>query len=133
MVMKYIDKNQSKLEIRTHDFNVPKDHISRFVVEFIEECYPKLDIEVNEKKNYMHSYNLCSMLKLIVYAKLEHIESDRIIADMAKYHDIYKFVCDGITPSERTIQRYRNDYGEYYWTITKNDIGNSQKRRIHRI
>ena len=50
MVMKDIDKNQSKLEIRTHDFNVPKDHISCFVVEFIEECYPKLDIEVNEKK-----------------------------------------------------------------------------------
>jgi len=46
--------------------------------------------------------------------KLEHIESARIIADLAKYHDIYKFFCDGITPSERTIQRYRNDYGEYY-------------------
>ena len=73
------------------------------------------------------------MLKLIVYAKLEHIESARIIADMAKYHDIYKFFCDGIMPSERTIQRYRNDYGEYYWTITKNDIENSQKIRIHRI
>ncbi|SDA66025.1 hypothetical protein SAMN02910315_01997 [Methanobrevibacter millerae] len=50
MVMKYIDKNQRKLEIRTHDFNVPKNHISRFVVEFIEKCYPKLVIEVNEKK-----------------------------------------------------------------------------------
>ena len=37
------------------------------------------------------------MLKLIVYVKLDHIESGRIIEDMAKYHDIYKFVCDGIT------------------------------------
>ena len=127
MVMKDIDKNQSKLEIITHDFNVPKDHISRFVVEFIEECYPKLDIEVNEKKNCRPSYNLCSMLKLIVYAKLEHIESARIIADMAKYHDIYKFVCDGITPSERTIQRYRNDYGEYYEQLLKMTLETAKK------
>ena len=119
MVMKDIDKNQSKLEIRTHDFNVPKDHISRFVVEFIEECYPKLEIEVNTKKNCRPSYNLCSILKLIVYAKLEHIESARIIAEMAKYHDIYKYVCDGITPSERTIQRYRDNYGEYYEQLLK--------------
>ncbi|SDA57534.1 hypothetical protein SAMN02910315_01420 [Methanobrevibacter millerae] len=43
------------------------------------------------------------MLKLIVYAKLEHIESARIIVDMTKYYGIYKFVCDGIIPSEMTI------------------------------
>lgn len=127
MVMKEIDKNQSKLEIRTHDFNVPKDHISRFVVEFIEECYPKLEIKENTKKNCRPSYNLCSMLKLIVYAKLDHIESGRIIEDMAKYHDIYKFVCDGITPSERTIQRYRDDYGKYYEQLVKMTLETAKK------
>ena len=104
IVMKDIEKNQSKLEIKTHDFNVQKNNISHFVVEFIKECYPKLDIEVNTKMNCIHSYNLCSMLKLIVYVKLDHIESGRIIADMAEYHDIYKIICDGIKPSERTIQ-----------------------------
>ena len=50
MVMKEIDMNQSKLEIRTHDFNVPRDHISRFVVDFIEECYPKLGIGEYKKE-----------------------------------------------------------------------------------
>ena len=35
------------------------------------------------------------MLKLIVYTKLEHIESARIIKDMVEHHDIHKFVCDG--------------------------------------
>ncbi|WP_223166035.1 hypothetical protein [Methanobrevibacter millerae] len=48
--MKYIDKNHSKLEIMGNNLNVPNDYISRFVVEFIEECYPKLDIEVNKKR-----------------------------------------------------------------------------------
>lgn len=39
MVMNDVDKNQAKLIIRTNDYNVPKDHIARFVVEFIEDSY----------------------------------------------------------------------------------------------
>ena len=112
--MKKIDKNQAELGIRTYDYNVPKDHISRFVVDFIEEVYPILEIKENKKKRGRPSYPPCSMLKLLVYAKIDHIESARVIEEMAKFHDIYKFVCDRITPDERSIQRYRNDLGRYY-------------------
>ena len=114
MVMGNMNKNQTKLIVRTNDYNVPKDHISRFVVEFIEESIKKMDIKIEEKKDGRHSFNICSMLKLLIYAKIEHMDSARVIADMAKYHDIFKYVCDGITPSERSIQRYRDEYGEYY-------------------
>ena len=103
MVMGNMNKNQTKLIVRTNDYNVPKDHISRFVVEFIEESIKKMDIKIEEKKDGRHSFNICSMLKLLVYAKIEHMDSARVIADMAKYHDIFKYVCDGITPSERSI------------------------------
>lgn len=111
MVKNNIDKNQAKLGIRTHDFNVPEEHFFRFVVDFIEECYPILGIKENKKakkKGGRPAYHPCSMLKLIIYAKIDHIESARVIAEMAKYHDIYKFVCDRINPSERTIQRFRD-------------------------
>jgi len=114
MAMKKIDKNQAELGIRTYDYNVPKDHISRFVVDFIEEVYPILEIKENKKKRGRPSYPPCSMLKLLVYAKIDHIESARVIEEMAKFHDIYKFVCDRITPDERSTQRYRNDLGRYY-------------------
>ena len=50
MVMKKINKSQAELGIRTHDFNVQENHISRFVVEFIEECFPILGIK-EKKKN----------------------------------------------------------------------------------
>ena len=50
MLSKKINKNQTELGIRTHDFNVPKDYISRFVVDFIEECYSILGIKENKKK-----------------------------------------------------------------------------------
>ena len=79
MAMKKINKNQTELEIRTYDYNVPNEHISRFVVEFIEEVYPILGIEENEKKKGRPSYPPCSMLKLLVYAKIDHIESARVI------------------------------------------------------
>ena len=39
MVKRKFDKNQAKLGIKTLDWNVPKDHISRFVVEFIDDVF----------------------------------------------------------------------------------------------
>ncbi len=51
MVMDGIDTNQTKLIVRTNDYNVPKDHISRFVVEFIEESIEKMNIKLEEKKD----------------------------------------------------------------------------------
>lgn len=114
MVSKKINKNQTELGIRTYDHNVPGNHISRFVVDFIEKCYPILGIKEkkkNKKKGGRPSYPTCSMLKLLVYAKIDHIESARVIEEMTKYHDIYKFVCDRVKPSERSIQRYRDELG----------------------
>ena len=38
---------------------------------------------------------------------------------MTKYHDIYKYVCDRIKPSERSIQRYIDELGHYYEVLVK--------------
>ena len=38
---------------------------------------------------------------------------------MAKYHDIYKFVCDRITPDKGSIQRYCDDLGHYYEVLVQ--------------
>lgn len=128
MSMKKINKNQAELGIRTYDFNVLKNHISRFVVDFIEEVYPILGIKENKKKCGRPSYPPCSMLKLLVYAKIGHIESARVIEEMAKYHDIYKFVCDRIKPSERSIQRYRDEYGQYYEVLLQMTLKMAAKK-----
>ena len=114
MVKRKFDKNQTKLGIKTLDWNVPKDHISRFVVDFIEDVFPILEIDEPKKKKRREPLPLDSMLKLFVYAKIQHIDRTSIIADMARYHDIFRFVCDDIRPSERSIQRYRREYGRYF-------------------
>ena len=131
MVMKKINKNQTELGIKTYDFNVPEDHISRFVVDFVEECFPILGIKEkkkNKKKGGRPSYHSCSMLKLLIYAKIDHIESARVIEEMTKYHDIYKFVCDRIKPSERSIQRYRDELGKYYEVLLQMTLKTAVKK-----
>ena len=50
MVKRKNDINQSKLGILTLDSNIPKDHISRFVVDFIEEVYLMLNIKEPKKE-----------------------------------------------------------------------------------
>ena len=61
MVKRKFDKNQAKLGIKTLDWNVPKDHISRFVVEFIDEVFPLLEIKVPKKRKEetLFQLNLC--------------------------------------------------------------------------
>ena len=59
------------------------------------------------------------MLKLIVYAKISHVESARIIADMAKYYGVYKFVSDEIMHSKHSTQWYWREYGCYFEVLLK--------------
>ena len=71
MVKRKFNKNQTKLGIKTLDWNVPKDHISRFVVDFIEDVFPLLEIDEPKKKKRREPLPLDSMLKLLVYAKIQ--------------------------------------------------------------
>ena len=51
IVKRKFDKNQTKLGIKTLDWNVPKNHVSHFVVEFVEEVFPLLNIKEPKKRN----------------------------------------------------------------------------------
>ena len=73
-----------------------------------------MEIKEPKKKKGHDSLPIDSMLKLLVYSKIQHIDRTSIIADMAKYHDIFRYVSDDIRPSERSIQRYRREYGCYF-------------------
>lgn len=125
-----IDNGQTKLYFDNVDFKIPRDHKARFFVDYMSECYEKLGIEVDEKKSGRPSYNLCSMLKLIVYARINHINSAREIEDLARYHDVYKFVCDSITPDERTILRYKQNFKPYYDDLLKMTLDTAEKENL---
>lgn len=114
MVSVIADNVQTKLGIQTLDYNIPRDHISRFVVDFVEENYESLGIDEEIKKRGRPSYSLLSMLKLLIYAKVDKITSADKIEELAMYHQIYTFVCDGITPSASKIREFKRKYRKYY-------------------
>lgn len=119
MVKRKFNKNQTKLGIKTLDCNVPRDHISRFVVEFVDEVFSMLEIPKSNKKKRKDSLPLDSMLKLIICAKISHIDSASIIAEMARFHDMFRYVSDDIRPSKRSIRRYRREYGQYFEVLLR--------------
>ena len=82
-------KEQSKLSIKTLDCNVPRDHISRFVVDFIEEDYPILNINEAKKKKGRDSFPVVYMLKLLVYTKIEHV---KVLELLRTWQGIMRFI-----------------------------------------
>lgn len=69
MVKRKFDRNQAKLGINTLDWNVPENHISHFVVEFVEEVFPLLNIKEPNKKKGRDSLPMDSMLNCLFMLK----------------------------------------------------------------
>ena len=66
MVKRKFDKNQTKLGIKTLDWNVLKNHISRFVIDFIEDV--SLLLEIDESKA-LYKYVFYSLANKYEYIK----------------------------------------------------------------
>ena len=69
--------------------------------------FPLLEIDEPKKKKGREFLPIDSMLKLLVYGKIQHIYRTSIITDIVRHHNIFRYVCDDIQPSERSIQWYR--------------------------
>ena len=63
------------------------------------------------KKETLHQD---SMLKLLIYDKIQHIDRTSIITDNAMHPYILRFVYENIRPSKRSIQRYQREYCHYF-------------------
>ena len=121
---------QTELVFQNRDYRVPLDHKARFFVEIMEEFMDELGIENSSEKAGRTPYNLRSMLKLIVYAKTNHITSSEEIEDLALYHDVYAYVCDYITPSARSIRRYKREHKHIYNEFLKLTLHKAEKKGL---
>lgn len=73
MVKRKLNNNRTKLCINILNLNVPVNPISRFVVEFVKEVFSLLNIKEPMKKKGGNSFLVDSMLKLLIYAKIQRI------------------------------------------------------------
>lgn len=82
-------------------------------MEFIEEVFPILEIKEPKKKG-RKSLPVNSMLKFVVYTKIQKINRISIIVDMARYHDINTFAMTFKHQNNQT-----NDIGKNASIISK--------------
>lgn len=98
------------------DKNIPEGDFARFVVLFIKMILKSFEIE-NEvfpsSKPRRKPYSLRKMMSLIYYFYSRDFTEASVIADMAKYHSYFKYVANGITPDEDTINKFINIWGSF--------------------
>jgi transposase len=96
----------------------------------MEEFMDEYGLTDGENKVGRSSYSPRSMLKLIVYAKTNHVTCSDVIADYALYHDVYKYVCDYITPSAKSIRRFKRDFKSIYNDILKKTLKKAEEEDL---
>ena len=121
---------QTELVCKSKDYNVPLNHKARFFVEFMDEAIDKLGIKGCEIKVGKTPHNPHSMLKLIVYARTNHITSSEEIKDLARYHNVYKYVNDYENPSARSIRKYKKEFKESYNELLKITLKKAEQENL---
>ena len=117
--MSDIDCNDyvGRFEFVKFGHDVPKGDFARFVVIFIKMLLKTFEIE-NEtfpsSKPGRKPYALHKMASLVYYSYARGFTKASVIADMAKNHTYFKFVANGITPDEDTINNFIDIWGSFF-------------------
>jgi len=130
MVLVKVDVNQEKWVSNVPFFNVPKDHVSRFIVDFVDEFFEsKWDEELDEKPG-RPIFPRKTLLKILLYSAVERRSSTAEIGELLKYHQIYQFVADGLKPSPRTLRRFKSENEFLFEFILRSTLIKAQQDKI---
>ena len=106
-------RNQIKLYPRTIDEIIPKDHLSRFIIEIVN----RLDLaDIHNKYSDLgqNAYDPRMMLTLLFYSYMNGIFSSRKIEEQCKENINYMFICAEKVPDFRTISDFRKNNLEMF-------------------
>lgn len=106
-----MDTVQTQFVYTRSDEGIPEDDCSRFVVQFVDMFYPILDLDIREGLPGAPSYPPREMFKLVIYAFYRGMTSVEMLAEMAEFHQIFRYVSGDIKPSSRSIRRFIQKYG----------------------
>jgi transposase len=111
--MAYVKEQENQEKWYTEKLSnfIPGDHISRFIVDFVNEFFEDYDLSVFENKTGRPKYSPITLTKILVYASADRVTSTARIEDNLKYHQVYQYVAGGLMPSARTLRRFKADFG----------------------
>ena len=96
----------------------------------VDGTFEYFEIERIVKDKGRPPHDLKNMVKLIYLASIEKIESSILIADKARSHFIYQYLCDNFQPSDRSIREYKSIYNSIYQFILKLTLIVAQKLNL---
>jgi transposase len=90
---------------------IPRNHISREIVNFVEDHFDDYMDVVLDKKEGRPKYSAKTLLKILIYASADCVTSTNRIYEHLQFHQVYQFVAGGLTPSARTLRRFKKEHG----------------------
>ncbi|MCD7781749.1 MAG: transposase [Methanosphaera sp.] len=110
--MSYLDNNQNQtvLTFGKIDPNIPKNHISHYINEFVDDNFEYLDKKY-EKKLGRPAFAKTGQMKLLMYGEYENKKSFEEISSECEYNIYYRYLSGNNTPSGRTLKRFMDDHG----------------------
>ena len=87
---------------------IPTNHISRDVVEFVEDHFDDCMDVVLDKNKGRPKYSTKTLLKIFLHASVDRVTSTERIYEHLQFHQVYQFIAGGLAPSARTLRRFKD-------------------------
>lgn len=97
--------------------NVLEDDLLFLIMYFVEEYCGEICADFEQKRTGRPRYPIKMMISLLLYSYCNKIFSPQLIEKNTKTNIPFMILMDGLTPSSRSISRYRKLLGCYYKVI----------------
>lgn len=114
MGIKVVDLKQSKWYIGCLDDDIPSDDIVFLVTYFVlsnkDMIYEFVDVKERGRPINPPEY----MIALLIYGALRHIDGTNELAEMAEFHQKFRYVSGDLKPSGRVLRKFIQEYGNIF-------------------
>ncbi|AWX33231.1 transposase [Methanosphaera sp. BMS] len=114
MGVKVVDLKQSKWYYGCLDDEIPSDDIVFLVTYFVlsnkDKIYEVVDIKEKGRPVNPPEY----LVSLLIYGALRHIDGTDELAEMARFHQKFRYACGDLQPSGRVLRKFMQDYGNLF-------------------
>lgn len=114
MGVKLVDLKQSKWYVGCLDDDIPDDDIVFLVTYFIlsnkDMIYEFVDVKERGRPINPPEY----MVALLVYGAIRHVKGTEELAEMAEFHQKFKYISGDLKPSGRVLRKFMQEYGDLF-------------------
>lgn len=114
MGIKVVDLKQSKWYCGCLDDDIPSDDIVFLVTYFVlsnrNMIYEFVDVKTRGRPINPPEY----MIALLIYGALRHINGTDDLAEMAEFHNKFRYVSGDLKPSGRVLRKFIQEYGNIF-------------------